>query len=443
VVALGMLASPYPLGGEADDVVEDIARLGGFPVAAHPDSPKAELAWTDWKAPVGGLEWLNLDSAWRRVPPAKLARVAFQALVRPGPALASILDRPIGTLSRWDALSAERRAVGLAGHDAHGGVRGEEDGSQWALPGASSYAASFAAFSTRVILERRLSGSAEADGAALVAALRSGHVFTAIDGVAGPAFVEYRGASAAHDVHMGDEQPFTDDASVTLTSTAPPGSTAVLLRDGVEVARADGHAIQFRPSAPGAYRVELRVPGVAVPWVVTNPIYLRGSAPAAGEGGPPVIATAVLEIPQPGQIEKDPVSTATLTSDGGRRSLTFALRAGERVSQYVALAVPMPSSLPQFDAIAFDATSAGPMRVSVQLRFDSAGGSRWRRSVYLSDTPSRIVVPTSRLVAADRPGSLPPASSASSLLFVVDLTNAKPGAKGAFEISNIQLQRNR
>jgi predicted metal-dependent phosphoesterase TrpH len=40
-IAVGMGASPYPLAGESRDVVEDVHRLGGFGIAAHPDSPKA------------------------------------------------------------------------------------------------------------------------------------------------------------------------------------------------------------------------------------------------------------------------------------------------------------------------------------------------------------------------------------------------------------------
>ena len=45
-VAIDMPASPYPLAGEARDVVEDVRRLGGFGIAAHPDSPKPQLHWT-------------------------------------------------------------------------------------------------------------------------------------------------------------------------------------------------------------------------------------------------------------------------------------------------------------------------------------------------------------------------------------------------------------
>ncbi len=62
LVALDMPRAPYPLGGDADAVVEDVHRLGGFAVAAHPDSPKPALRWTDDAAPIDGIEWLNADS---------------------------------------------------------------------------------------------------------------------------------------------------------------------------------------------------------------------------------------------------------------------------------------------------------------------------------------------------------------------------------------------
>ena len=39
-IALGMPRAPYRLAGQARDVVEDVHRLGGFGIAAHPDSPR-------------------------------------------------------------------------------------------------------------------------------------------------------------------------------------------------------------------------------------------------------------------------------------------------------------------------------------------------------------------------------------------------------------------
>src|SRR6186997_1052166 len=58
-MALDMPPSPYPLGGDARDVVEDVRRLGGLGIAAHPDSPKPELRWRAWTAPFDGMEFLN------------------------------------------------------------------------------------------------------------------------------------------------------------------------------------------------------------------------------------------------------------------------------------------------------------------------------------------------------------------------------------------------
>src|SRR5919198_193447 len=53
-IAVDMPAAPYPLAGEPRDVVEDVRRLGGFGVVAHPDSPKLQLQWTDWTVPFDG-----------------------------------------------------------------------------------------------------------------------------------------------------------------------------------------------------------------------------------------------------------------------------------------------------------------------------------------------------------------------------------------------------
>src|ERR1700738_5100550 len=64
-IALDMPAAPYPLAGEPRDVVEDVRRLGGFGIAAHPDSPKAQLEWGGWTTTFDGIELLNPDTAWR------------------------------------------------------------------------------------------------------------------------------------------------------------------------------------------------------------------------------------------------------------------------------------------------------------------------------------------------------------------------------------------
>ena len=65
-IAIDMPQAPYPLGGEPRDVAEDVRRLGGFGIAAHPDSPKPQLRWNDWSVPVDAIEIVNLDTSWRQ-----------------------------------------------------------------------------------------------------------------------------------------------------------------------------------------------------------------------------------------------------------------------------------------------------------------------------------------------------------------------------------------
>jgi hypothetical protein len=445
VIALDMPATPYPLGGEAAAVIEDILRFGGMPVAAHPDSPKPELAWKDWSLPVAGIEWLNLDSAWRDEPTTRLVRVGLAGLIRPAPAVASILARPTTLLEKFDRLASTRRIVALAGHDAHGGIVEGGRPSIWRslVPRVTSYETSFATFSVKAILDAPLARDAARDARALLDAIRAGRLFTAIDAQAGPAYVDFRATVSGTSVAMGESVRFVEGTELAFFSTYIPESTAVLLRNGGEVARATGGEMRFKPTEPGAYRVEVRNSQAHVPWIVTNPIYLTASG-----GGEPVTSpvpdessTVVVRRPSSGaQIERDPGSSAALKTDDGVLALDFSLREGTRVSQYVALSVPLSDQPVAFDRIAFIGHASSPMRVSVQLRFESAGGARWARSVYLAPGSHEVSIPVAELLPADNIATRPASNLATSLLFVVDLTNASPGQRGSFAVSDLQFR---
>jgi hypothetical protein len=95
VVALGLAKTPYPLGGEVRDIVEDVARMGAMPIAAHPGSAKPNLRWTEWTSAFSGLEWLNGDSEYRDEG-WSIARTLLTYPFRSAPSLARMLDRPEG-----------------------------------------------------------------------------------------------------------------------------------------------------------------------------------------------------------------------------------------------------------------------------------------------------------------------------------------------------------
>jgi hypothetical protein len=241
---------------------------------------------------------------------------------------------------------------------------------------------------------------------------------------------------------MGETAPFEPGARVVVHATVPRGGRIALLRDGKDVAESSSGELAAAVSDPGAYRVEVRAPLAPgtppVPWIVTNPIYLRGQEEAR-PALPAPEPSVVREIARDVRIEKDPTSTGTITSSAGQVRVDYALGAGERASQYVALVVALSQPSSGADALAFDVRSSAPMRISVQLRFDSSGGARWAKSVYADSGVRRVVIPFSQLVPIDVAinAASPSFSSASSLLFVVDLTNATPGQAGEFEVSNL------
>ncbi len=349
LMALDMPAAPYPLGGEAAAVVEDVLRLGGMPVVTHPDSSKPELAWKDWGPPVAGLEWLNLDSEWRDESFASVARVAVDYYVRPAPALASLLERPTSTLSRWDEVAARRKMVGLAGHDVHGGLlprreEGTEASFPWFAAGVfSTYEASFSTFAVRVVLDGPLTGDAARDARRLLDATRRGHLYTAIDAIAGPAVVDYRATLGASTIGMGDEAVFGEGAVLTFRSTLPPGAVQVL-----HARRHPGRRVARRRIAFHGSRTR-RVPRRGSRSSLAGsldcdqpdlPEALESATRFLKPSSPPLPRHTVLDL-NPSVVEKDPMSTADL-SGTGTRTLGFVLRPGERASQYVALAVPLP-----------------------------------------------------------------------------------------------------
>ncbi len=121
-------------------------------------------------------------------------------------------------------------------------------------------------------------------------------------------------------------------------------------------------------------------------------------------------------------------------------SFSYRLRDGAKASQFVAAVTDLAGEA-AFSGISFQARAERPMRVSVQLRFPP-DDRRWVKSVYLDQASGRVFVPAADMVQADGPaGGMPPPHTARSLLFVVDLVNARPGDAGSFSVSDLRAVR--
>jgi hypothetical protein len=468
-VALDMPAAPYPLGGEPRDVVEDVKRLGGFGIAAHPDSPKRELRWIDWNAPVDGMEIVNLDTSWRvlaqqsgLLPRWRLLAALGTYPFRSSETIAGLLGGSPEILDRWESLTRRRRVVAVAGADAHAklALMDVEPGDNRFSLAFPSYEAVFRTLSVHVRPDRPLSGDSRADASAIIGALRRGHLYVAIDGVASPPSFEFTAGNRQGLAREGDELAAGGPVTLRVRSNAPADFTATVWKGSRELA-AGHHEPEFvvmAPDGPGVYRVEIRASSWPrqPSWIMSNPIYVRGDEPADLPGAEPGAARAaepdgvrgaaanVFPAKTPGwSVEHDAGSRAYLEVTSDEVRLRYAL-AADPLARPLAALVTAPLELLPYDRLSFTIAADRPMRVSVQVR-TGAGESpvgRWQRSVYVDTVERNRTVFFDEFTPVGVARSPhPPLAGTPSVLFVIDTVNTRAGASGQLRIKSMALQR--
>jgi hypothetical protein len=466
LLALGLGEDPaYRFSRSGLEDLEDVRDLGGFAFAAHPFSSRDDLRWTGWDLPgPWGLELINGDSEWRRAGPRVLLVAALYGL-NPRRALLAGLNLPDATLARWDEMLARRDVVGLYGADAHSRLPITKS---WALR-YPSYEALFSLLRTHVLLEEPLSGDAARDREAILTALREGHSYTGLDALApagGAFFVVESGVGERWT--MGERVPAAAEGlRARAGGRVPEGARVVLFRDGRILAEA-ASSLEAPLPGPGVYRVEIRVPGWPVPWVLTNPIYVfdeatfaeRDAAAAWPEAPPPpadLVALSALPGSSAFGAEFDPTSwmnTDVLDPTGGpgeTPALRLAFRLGapspEQPFTWCALVNRQERDLSPYEGLRFQVRADGVYRVWVQVRDANPasadeGEEWWMASVRTSSEWKEVLLPFSRFrtINEQTDGQLDP-DKTKAIVFVLDHSAVKPGTEGQIWIAGLAVYR--
>ena len=478
-IAIDMPAAPYPLGGEPRDVVEDVHRLGGFGVVAHPDSPKLELRWREWAAPFDAIEILNPDSSWRVWtqqsgwrPKLKLFEALADYPFRPAETIAGLLHEAPDLPMRWAALTQRRRLVSLAGADAHAKLalrtadpgdsrpstssgRPEPAEGRFALP-LPGYESSFRAVSVHVRPERALSGNAADDGGVVLRAIRAGHLYTAIDGVATPPSLELTASNGSGTAAGGDELAAGTPVTLRVRTNAPASFTTSVW-DGVQLVSGDHHEQEFSVTLadkPAVYWVSIRSTGRTpeLSWTRSNPIYVRGATPVTRPFTRPPARTNQPMFDGASaagwHVEQDSTSVAAVelapVFAGPELRFRYGLSGQLTPPPFTALVFDTPAGVAPNDRLAFTVRAERPMRISVQLRAPREGGEaeRWQRSVYISPTSEERIVYFDEVSPIGATQTVRPALNlVRSVLFVVDPVNTKRESSGRIWIKRAVLQR--
>jgi hypothetical protein len=465
VVALGLdRASSYPLAGLAVDVVADIHRMGGTAIVAHPDSPRPELAWRGGPGLAGAdaLEWLNVDSEWRDDSSVSLVGRLVHGFLRPEAAVAALFSRPERTLQRWDSTARQRPIAGLAAVDAHASIpwRDQQEPRQSSAIAWPSYATLFQTLTQTAVLDAPLVGDAASDARRLVDSLARGQSYSTVRAQAWPSTLHLTATQGESRLAMGQRvQAGRGRMTIEAASPGAPGVRLQLLRDGIVETTGLG-SLRAETDRPGIYRVEGWLPGHRVPWLVSNSIAIEGSLESnagtggrgrAGRGGRGesigTVEPALVSLDSDRwKTEQDGSSTASVLRENGRVGVAFQLAAGIPRGQYVALVHDIGSA-DGVQLVRFVAHANAPMRLSVQVRLPEGRGrtaQRWRRSIFVDQTPRPFELLLEDFESADRPTVRRPiVTPLQSLLFVADTINSSPGSSGTFWVEDLALGINR
>ncbi len=414
-VALGLPAAPYPLAGEGRAVAEDVRRLGGVGILAHPNSPRQDLAWHDPSVNADGFEWVNADTTWRAAGAAQLAvRLLTYPFNRSG-ALAALATYPADLFAARDD-PARPPQLALAAVDAHARIGWRRDADPTdggrTLAAFPSYRASFGTFGVVVPwVNGGPTGDASHDATAVLRAIAGRVAWTAVFSMASPVWLSLEANTLAGSALPGPDA--TGPVTLSVQSNAPDGASIRLLRNGVALREWTSPEVSL-PLAAGepaaVYRAEVWLPArrgwPALPLAVSA---------ARGHNLPDVPASgARLAVPQPGadriasvngwHVEHDPASTATIapTPAGALVEASLGLGGGDRVSQFAALVADVSAIPADATGVSLVLSASAPTRMSVQWRQPQPGeGLRWRHSVYLDATPRTVVLPAAEFRPID------------------------------------------
>ncbi|TAN04443.1 MAG: hypothetical protein EPN45_10065 [Rhizobiaceae bacterium] len=258
--------------------LSEVAGQGGFAVMAH-----ARNSHWPWKgsidARMAGIEIVDFAD---QIYDASLASKAMAALSFPVNRLyayLSLYHRPHSVIALWDAVSAQRPFVGIFASDIHQNLKIFKK--RYKFPKAKDLMP-FAL--NHLICPSKPSGDFQGDRETVYTAIRSGHLFMAVD-LLGDArgFMFSARQDSGHGImgdvlRAGEKTLFT----VTLPDIECPRKLRVdVYRDGKKLFSRPARSFQFQSALPGAYRVEVaaNIPnfwgsGREVTWIYSNPIHL-------------------------------------------------------------------------------------------------------------------------------------------------------------------------
>jgi hypothetical protein len=271
-----------PGGGEAAR-----QRTSGTPVfldAAHAENKLALITYPEkfrsWDSQFDGIEVFSLHTAAKQMSwLTALGDLIWSYPSYPELVLAKGFTRPDANLAKFDEIAAKRNITLFAGTDAHSNIGvhifGDDAGNRLLNIKLDPYATIFKLARIHVLIDK----DKEFDRGTLLEAIRNGNYFVGFDAIGNSSGFSFTAMSSGFlhsQFSMGEVAPWLSLIKVT----SPHSSRIVIFKDGQVFKEQVGDSVATDQLGDGAYRVEvyrddLGPPFDKMPWIISNPIYVR------------------------------------------------------------------------------------------------------------------------------------------------------------------------
>lgn len=233
-----------------------------------------------WDADFDGIEVFSLHTNSKKMNPFF---VAFDALwsyrAYPELVLAKYFVRPDENLRQFDEVTQNKKSTLFAGTDAHSNIGfhllGDDAGNKIINLKIDDYATIFGAMRNHVLLEKDAPLTTEN----LLKALKNGRVFIGLDVLSDTKGFSLTAENGAESKIMGDEIALTENT--VLKVAAPQTARFVVFKNGEKIHEEKAVAqISFPVKEKGTYRTEVYLDALGepfdkMPWIISNPIYVK------------------------------------------------------------------------------------------------------------------------------------------------------------------------
>lgn len=257
----------------------------GIFILAHPLKPRYN--WTgDYPAGLDGIEIINLKSLWQNAWLRSRASFFWSLFIFPFNdrlAMLRLFQDPREEVRLWDELSRRRPTSGFAGADAEAKFR-ISDSLSLNYP---SYQTLFSIVRNHVLLPTEMTGDERADREKILGALRRGQFYMSLDTLADPkGFLAVMYGPQSAQYLPGAEFNWVEGLELKVLLPQRPNVPfeVEVYRDGERILQSNSQETRVPVHQPGVFRIKVRVRPTLplpdgkqwIPWIYTNPFYVRG-----------------------------------------------------------------------------------------------------------------------------------------------------------------------